>query len=1672
MKKAEDFRNAFGPVEKGFENAAHDTMDKLLRQERDPSYHKALRFRTPAVALALMAIICVGVMALSGHLGVMSNPDDNHLQSAYTLQPMVTALNGGAQEPGGPEDETPATASDLEGEILSAKEQGLGHRLWAFFVSWAEQDWTRMMNLSAVEWARNTENPKEQLIDFMGERYPQKFVVESVSGTYGDPVRTASCIVQVMEGLGNEPEYERLEYKLCLEPDGMYGICPIVDPGTVDTLPAEGDFCSLTEEGLISSELAGYDEGLKDRLKPLDLRYEKDGLRFEMISGEITRNHAYFLCSLQDLAGKYKDLSLEPSFRSSADSAYGYAPPVYHDALQHKTTYLYIQKFNAPAENSNRLIDFMIEDITVKQKDSIDLIPLLKQYGKTVEGIAPPKELLDDRMEYTVSPEGTKFLDYNNPLNIPVVDDVFLTGIGWIGDQLHVQFHTTRPGGYATGNGVTTAWTAWIRSNFSDEVEYYWSEDRDAWPEWQEYILNCRPEQVDSLTLEADVSILKDLLKGGWELHFPLESFWTETSDEESSAADSDTFFPIEDSDAEWYIKYQLNEFFSRWAQNDPDEMLYSVSSEWKFSTEDPRAALAKLTASGTPVSYQINRLSGVEGDPVRTAVCTLLMDPGNGGTPEYAQFEILMRRASYGYYAIDPSSLDSRKAAESDPAVETVSLTEEDIIRRELDSFTTDDPQVFDKLIKVDRSFETREGIRMNILSALVDGADAWFLYTVEDPQGKYADYLPDLCFENTILDANGTYSSYQEGMLYRNAAEHRTLHLYHVRYPSLIKPEDRTVTLSFGSIGFRHTDRFDLLPLLKQYGTETAGIAAPENAEIPYAEGTGPRDTSDMKVLDYTSPLDIPLTGDVRLTGIGWIDGQLHVQFFRPAQQASSPGENGFWTSQIDGCKPADASYDYSVYPVHWTTTEGVNPGDWEEHILDCNPEYIDSLSLDAQIDLYTYAPYSNYDFVFPLLSIMKEQAEAVSGQTAPETASADTVASAEEDRALEYCSLNLGNIDQDFPNETVQMKPVNLSCEKNGIRLKVHSGLVKGNESWLVCSVQDVEEQYLDANLNSFLSDTVSTRLVETCSCYLLDGATRGKEVYMLYTKSKEPVITEDRDVSVILDLLAVQHCAESANMASLVNLYGKEEAKGIKAPKLPLDYPLDAAVKPQDLKILDPAQALDIPLFGDPALFADYSPYGDISRFSDIRLTGIGWLDGQLHLQFRRPKGREIPYRNGTHDYDSLDFSLSYIEDQPDTSVLACQPLQWTENGNSDEIWMEYIFNGTPADIERQEICMTVALTDAVLDDGWTVEFPLSTILADAKEETPAAADLPADDSVRVDYIYSHSHFDKDHPGIWEQLKPVNLTYEEGEVRFDVLSGLVKDNKFWFVCAVNYPKDQYNADDWRADFSSTICIGDQEASSTIYTLDKTPQRDLYAVCQRSENPFSTNSRNISVILDALYAQCYASSPKLTSLMTLYGKDAEGVKPPELLPGSKVTLEDLKILDPAQAVDAPLFGNADQFPDDYMLRNNNEELFKDVRLAGIGWLDGRLHLQIRRPKEQQLPAPNGPVESLEISYVYSNVYPGKAVLACAPLLWADSEDSNTIWEEYIFNVSAEELEQISPSMKATITNAILDDGWIVEFPLSTVLADAENASEAELEALRAENERLVQAALEADE
>ena len=387
MKKAEDFRKAFGPATPGFESVVKKTMKELRAQEVKPAVKEWRRWRRPVFAMAMALVLFVGFVAVSGSLNPFSRTDRirSEEENLYTAQPITTVLSMGAGQEEG--DGDGAESGMPEGTDAAAEndesETDIRDSINNFFIGWAHTPGQVMCYFTTDWYTRG-----EEFQEILGNKKPVSYQIKKITGQEGDPVRQAVCIAEMEDG-----QYQQCIFDFIKDGYGNYSLDPerLKDRKTVEAaLSAEK--ISLVEADIIKAGLDKEVDGLSEKLIPINLTCEKKGIRVELVSGLLTETDYYYVVSCQDLEGKYADYDLSPMVDCNLVFMEGITfSSVYQNAAEHRSVYFMRGKRKDVTLYADQNITVGIKGFTVDDRTNINLDPLLKQYGKTVEGVAQPE---------------------------------------------------------------------------------------------------------------------------------------------------------------------------------------------------------------------------------------------------------------------------------------------------------------------------------------------------------------------------------------------------------------------------------------------------------------------------------------------------------------------------------------------------------------------------------------------------------------------------------------------------------------------------------------------------------------------------------------------------------------------------------------------------------------------------------------------------------------------------------------------------------------------------------------------------------------------------------------------------------------------------------------------------------------------------------------------------------------------------------------------------------------------------------------------------------------------------------------------------------------------------------------------------------------------------------
>ena len=272
------------------------------------------------------------------------------------------------------------------------------------------------------------------------------------------------------------------------------------------------------------------------------------------------------------------------------------------------------------------------------------------------------------------------------------------------------------------------------------------------------------------------------------------------------------------------------------------------------------------------------------------------------------------------------------------------------------------------DKLVPVNAVCESA-GVRMELLAAVVTDTRCMAVYSLQDLEGNR---IHESTGSLLYSDADKSESLYGSTVSF-DESEKKIVKLMEMEYPAA-DLSDRDITFRIGHITDSILTKVDLMPYVREYAKDTEGIDPPEQVS-----------DRPVKILDPARALSVPLHKYVTLTGIGWINGRLHIQFHYPDQVFTDRG-GGLSTDPADcdlrdyesldekkGNKDRILVSRAGYSPLTWGDENGDGRPEWEEYVFDCDRERIDQVSLYAWITENHGAIRGKWSVDIPLSDIL---------------------------------------------------------------------------------------------------------------------------------------------------------------------------------------------------------------------------------------------------------------------------------------------------------------------------------------------------------------------------------------------------------------------------------------------------------------------------------------------------------------------------------------------------------------------------------------------------------------------------------------------------------------------------------------------------------------------------
>ena len=261
---------------------------------------------------------------------------------------------------------------------------------------------------------------------------------------------------------------------------------------------------------------------------------------------------------------------------------------------------------------------------------------------------------------------------------------------------------------------------------------------------------------------------------------------------------------------------------------------------------------------------------------------------------------------------------------------------------------------------------------------------------------------------------------------------------------------------------------------------------------------------------------------------------------------------------------------------------------------------------------------------------------------------------------------------------PAAAQRMKPVQQSCEANGIRMEVSAADVQGSTAELFLSLQDLTGSRVDETTDLFDSYTIRTACGTSATCRLADyDAETGTARFFVHIDQ-----WDGRPIT-----------GSKVTFRLRAFLSGKQHFDG------PLDHALLAAVQ------TSPALQTPASLRGGSDPDADEAPRTLVPGApqalpgSGAWLTALGFVDGRLHVQLYF----EDILHTDNHGY-------AYLLGPDGTRLDAVSSVSFwddAQQGSYDEL----IFDCTPEQLAGQTLCAELWTGAQQTEGPWEVTFPM-------------------------------------------------------------------------------------------------------------------------------------------------------------------------------------------------------------------------------------------------------------------------------------------------------------------------------------------------------------------------
>lgn len=924
------------------------------------------------------------------------------------------------------------------------------------------------------------------------------------------------------------------------------------------------------------------------------------------------------------------------------------------------------------------------------------------------------------RLESVILPEGLQSIGDHAFRNVPLRTAEIPDSVTFIADNAFDSSHSLiikAPEGscahrycaehdiafIAVPGGNSAAWDEWGATPIpliSEIATQASDEDSAAWEEW-----SATPMPPVSV-IATPMPVEHSAAWVDWGTT-PVPGADSVSWDEWGSVPETTPMPAIEDEyDVRTMDVYNaLDKFVTAWEKRDLGTMRNMFAYDYdKWEKPEDAERLPNIVSLAL-----MDGISPTNGDFIEDALDLKIPDDGSdvtvsvritdvGRRAKY-RFRIRMVRQPDESWCIDAGSFESFEELEY--------IGKTVIATRDLTHLTAmaECPEIAGSLRPVNAVVFDAKGssVRFLVHSVAVRDEDVWFIFGVQDPDGILGDnYLADPFVFGEPADAVASYE-YPVG-LYDDHESHTCWYLYHVTYDRAAFPAGGEIGFGMDNIRILRTNAIDLMPYLREYGSQCSLIDLPEIHMWLYQDGKWQEyfNRQDYQLLDYTRRLDVALTAHEQLTGIGWKDGMLRIQFHSLDDMVTD--ETGYTYGAVYGrmfiCKTANGFYDYDYQALEWAMEEDKGVVAWTEYQVPCTEADLDNMKLVLEFDEVPEVVHGQWRLLLRSDDVLVSATPVPGPEPTPMpemeptpvpeiSAAASEAEEPAQSMVLQPCESPkpvsgqaLSTLESVRPGLKDRLFPVNLYWTDGTVRLDVISAAVGETESWVIWSLTNANLKNF-GYLNGSPVDYPMEQPEETEHYELYMVPSDNTTYYAARIRHSQPDPERKTAVLSLSDIEITEHWAFQ-DMKSILLNFESDSGDLIDLPDLP--HPGEIIIESGETVTPD-----DFRESGKKIL--DYTNPPAAYLGTGLELSGIRLEDGMLHVQLHTVE----PYPTDENGWPWLRFwYLDYDARVADRKV--CRVTWQDPAEKAGYTYTEYIIPWTMEDFDKYD--MSIQLFEAV------------------------------------------------------------------------------------------------------------------------------------------------------------------------------------------------------------------------------------------------------------------------------------------------------------------------------------------------------------------------------------